>query len=129
MYKELYGEEPPQNGLDGNTKPSRIMNFGWDEEYEDEDIADELNDAQEKAVVIAAKIFEDSRKKIKQEVEGISKKEACKYSFILGFLSYMKMIDKEAEQIEKKIKDMSKENIEKMVRELKEYGEDKQPYF
>src|SRR3989338_11392204 len=37
MYKELYGEEPPQNSIDNSTKPSRIMNFGWDEEDEDFD--------------------------------------------------------------------------------------------
>ncbi len=41
MYKELYGEDPPDNPIiDNNIKSSRIMNFGWDEEDE-KDFADE----------------------------------------------------------------------------------------
>src|SRR3989344_4243772 len=118
----------------------KMMNFAieefdsaWQEFFEDksepkddeEDFEgeDELDYAQEEAVVIATKIFEDSWKRIKQEVEGVSKREACKYSFILGFLDYLKMMDKKAEQLEKKIKGMSKEDIEKMVEDFKDYEE------
>jgi len=124
MYKEAYGEEP-KNIFD-EKKPSRFMNFDWDEDYSEEDFSDEeekeLDGAQEEAIVIAEEIFEDSWKRIKQEVEGASKKEACKYSFILGFLDYMKMMDKKAEVIEKELKNMPKEDIEKLVNNFKEYG-------
>lgn len=123
MYKELYGEDP-KNVFD-EKKPSRFMNFDWDEDYNEDDFndgEDELDSAQEEAVVIATKIFEDSWKQIKQEVEGQSKKDACKYSFILGFLDYLKMMDVKAEQIEKKMKNMSKDDIEKMIDKFKEYG-------
>jgi len=92
------------------------------EEIENED---ELDEVQEEAVVIATEIFEDSWKQIKQEVEGVSKREACKYSFILGFLDYLKMMDKKAEELEKEMKNMSKENMENMMNNFKEYEEEK----
>lgn len=82
---------------------------------------DELDEAQEEAIVIATEIFEDSWKRIKQEVDGVSKKEACKYSFILGFLDYMKMMDRRAEELEKKMKNMSEEDMKKMIDNFKEY--------
>ena len=124
MHKEAYGEEP-KNIFD-EKKPSRFMNFEWDEDYSEDDYGreDELDDAQEEAVVIAAKIFENSWKHIKQEVEGQSKRESCKYSFIMGFLDYMKMMDEKAELIEKEMKNMPKEDIEKMINSLKEKGEE-----
>lgn len=52
------------------------MNFGWDEGYNEDDFdeGDKLDDAEEEAVGIATKIFEDSWKRIKREVEGVSKK-------------------------------------------------------
>ena len=125
MYKELYGKEPPQGLPISSENPSRMMNFEWDEDYE-EDIdegdekEDELDDAQEEAVVIATKIFEDSWKRIKQEVDGASKKEMCKYSFILGFLDYMKMMDQKAEIIKKKMENMTEEDLAKMISNFKE---------
>ncbi len=81
---------------------------------------EELDEAQEEAIVIATKIFEDSWKGIKGEIEGVSKREACKYSFILGFLDYRKMMDQTAELMEKQISNMSKEDIEKLVNNFKE---------
>ena len=124
MYKEIYGKEPPTSFPESSQEPSRMMNFEWDEYYDEGnfDDEDELDDAQEEAVVIATKIFEDSWKRIKQEVEGQSKKDACKYSFILGFLDYLKMMDVKAEQIEKEMKNMSKEDIGKMIDKFKKYG-------
>ncbi len=113
MYKEAYGKEPPKKAQE----PSRMMNFDWDE--------DEWDDAQEEAVVIATEIFEDSWKQIKQEMEGQGRKELCKYSFIFGFLSYMKMMDEKAKLIEKEMKNMSKDDIQKMIDSFKEYGSKK----
>jgi len=34
MYKEIYGKDPPENPIE----QSRIMNFGWDEDYDKEEI-------------------------------------------------------------------------------------------
>ena len=84
---------------------------------------DELDETKEEAIMIAAEIFEDSWKRIKQEVEGASKKEACKYSFILGFIDYMKIMDKKAEKIGKEMENMSEEEIKDMINDFKKYEE------
>jgi len=82
---------------------------------------EELGEAQEEAISVATEIFEDSWKQIKREIEGASKKEACKYSFILGFLDYMKLMDKKSEFIENEMKNMPKEEIEKLINGFKEH--------
>ncbi len=119
MYRESYGKEP-QNNIN-SSEVSRMMNFEWDEDYDESKGIKEykLGDAQEEAVDIATKIFESSWKQMKQEIEGQSKKESCKYSFIFGFLDYMKIMDKKAELIEKEMKNMSKEDVEKMIDNFK----------
>lgn len=127
MYKNIYGKEPPQNfPISSQESTSRMMNLGWDEDYDeddtDKDKEDELDDAEEEGVSIAENIFDDIWKNIKQETEGQSKKESCKYSFILGFLNYMRMMDMKADIIEKNMKNMSKEDIQKMIEGFKEYG-------
>lgn len=43
MYKEVYGEEPSKENID-LTKVSRIMNFGWDEDYNEEEFDEEDED-------------------------------------------------------------------------------------
>ncbi|MCX6741732.1 MAG: hypothetical protein NTX24_00965 [Candidatus Pacearchaeota archaeon] len=123
MYKEIYGKEPSQNLPINSQEPGRMINFEWDGDYNESDLKgeDELDESQEGAVVVATEIFEDSWKRIKQEIDGVDKKEACKYSFILGFLDYLKMMDKKAELMEKKMKKMSKEEIEKFIDNFKEY--------
>ena len=60
-----------------------------------------------------------------REIEGASKREACQYSFISGFLCYMKMMDKKAELIEREMKNMSDEDIQKMITGFKKYEENK----
>ena len=126
MYKEIYGKEPPEDFPKNSQEPSRFMNFEWDEDYNEDDFNEEdkeeceLDDAEEEGVSIANEIFDENWKKIKQEVEGQSKREACKYSFILGFLNYMRMMNKKAELIEKEMKNMSKEDTEKFIKKLQE---------
>ena len=117
MYKEIYGKEPPQTLLMNSQEPSRMMNFEWDEDYKEEY---ELDNAEEEGVSVATEIFEENWKRMKQEVEGQSKKEACKYSFILGFINYMRMMNKKAELIEKEMKNMSKEETEEFIKKLQE---------
>jgi len=82
---------------------------------------EKVDNVQEEAIRVATEIFEDSWKKIKEELDGASKKEACKYSFILGFLDYMKIMDKKAEAINKELEDMSQEDIEKMISDFRKY--------
>lgn len=128
MYKEVYGKEPLKDLQMNLQKSSRFMNFELDEDYNEDDFDEEddkLDDAEEESVSIAAEIFENNWKKIKQEIEGQSKKEACKYSFIIGFLDYMRMMDKKAEIFGKEIKNMSKKEIEKLIDNFKEYEEEK----
>ena len=82
---------------------------------------EKVDNVQEEAIRVATEIFEDSWKKIKEELDGASKKEACKYSFILGFLDYMKLMDKKAEAVNKDLEDMSQEDIEKMISDFRKY--------
>jgi len=124
MYKELYGEEPPKNFPISADKPSRIMNFEWEEDDELDGL-EEPDSAQEEAIATAGKIFEKTWSHMKREVEGTSKKDACRYCFITGFLNYMWMMDKQSELIENKMKNMSKEELGKMVDDFKHYSEDK----
>jgi len=122
MYEEIYGKVPPKNP----NEQSRIINFDWDDEYNEDDYSEEgeieLDKAQEEASGVATEIFENSWKEIKREVEGTSKKEACRYSFILGFLNYMKIMDMQGKILEKEIKNMSKDDIEKIVNDFKDFG-------
>jgi len=87
---------------------------------EDTDI-ERRDNAQEEAISVATEIFENGWREIKGQIEGVSKKEACKYFFILGFLDYMKIMDKKAETINKELEDMSKEDIEKMISDFRKY--------
>lgn len=118
MYKEIYGREPPENP----SEPSRMQNFYWDEDYEEDfdNEESELDNAEKEGVSIATEIFEENWKKIKEELEGQSKKESCKYSFILGFLNYMKLMDKKAKLIEKEMKNMSEEETKEFIKKLQE---------
>jgi hypothetical protein len=131
MYKEIYGEEPPKDSFD-NSKPSRVMNFEWDEDYSEEEFDDEdytnleeLDEAQKEAVIIANKIFDKSWKNMKKEIGGVSKREACKYSFILGFLGYLRVMDKKAELIREEMEDMTEEDFKRMVEEFKDYEDNR----
>lgn len=114
MYKEIYGKEP----IHPIKEESRMFNLELDREYEEE-FEEVLDIAEEEAVVVAEEIFNENWKKIKQETEKTNKKEACKYSFILGFLNYMKMMNEKSRIIEEQMKDMPKEDIQKIVNKLK----------
>ena len=100
MYKEIYGKEPLKNP----TEVSRMMNFEWDEDYnEDQLIIDE-------AVREADEIFEkEIWRETKEEMKELNRKEACKSMFSLGFLAYMKLMDEQVENFEKKAKQNPKE--------------------
>jgi hypothetical protein len=92
--------------------------------FENEDES-ELDGVQEGAIACANEIFENIWGEMKQEVEGASKREACKYSFVLGFLNYMKMMDKESTKLEKEMKKMSKQDFEKLLNGFKNYNTEK----
>lgn len=110
MYKEIYGKEPPKNP----SEVSRMMNFDWDEDYdEDQLIVDE-------AVKEADEIFEkEIWKEVKEEMKELNRKEACKSMFSLGFLTYMKVMDEQVESFENKAKQNPKE-FEEALKKFKE---------
>lgn len=57
------------------------------------DKTEELDFTQEQVILITEKIFENNWSKMKQGIECTNKKEACKYSFIPGFLNYLGLMD------------------------------------
>ncbi len=78
MYKEAYGEEPPEtNGKLG-------LDFG------EEDYDEAAEDAKE--------FFEkEVWRRVKAEMKELNRKEACKSMFSLGFLTCMKLIEEQIE--------------------------------
>ena len=126
MYKEIYGKEPPANFPSSiDLAESRVLNPEPDEFFseeldEDDEEDDEIDSAQEEAIVTAGGIFENTWKIIKREVEGASKKESCKYSFIQGFLSYFRIIDEQTDNFRGELQDLSDDELKKVFSRLKE---------
>jgi len=100
MYKEIYGKTPPE----------KIPHI--------EDSDNELDEMQEEAIIQAEAIFKKAWKTIKQEVEGISQKETCKYSFITGFLAYMDFMDNMSAKLAEKAK-QNPEEFNKILEQFK----------
>ena len=104
MYKEIYGKNPPDNPKE----PSEIMNLEFDETSEED--YNDFDKAREEAENVAIEIFEeDIWKNAKVELKEYNKKNAYKSMFILGFLTYMKLMDEEMKNFAKKAKETPKE--------------------
>ncbi len=124
MYKEMYGEEPPQNAIDINTKPSRIMNFGRDGEDE-EDFADkdELDEEKELEELnkISDHIFDNGVwQNSKEQMKDMSKRDSSRHIFRLGFFMHSQYINEKMRVITEELENMSKEDIQKMIDNFKE---------
>ena len=121
MYKEIYGKEPPKNP----NEVSRMMNFEWDEDY-DEDFGNEnFEEAHKQAVEIAHEIFEnDIWKNAKLELKDVTKREAYRSMFTLGFLTYMKSMDEEMADFKEKAKQNPKE-FEETIEKFKQIMDEK----
>ncbi len=104
MYKEIYGEEPPEEII----KDSRMMNLGWDEED-----SEEINEA----IEVANEIFDERIwKSAKIEIKDLSKRELAKSMFSLGFTAYYQMMNEKTKDIENNPK--IKKKIGEMIKEL-----------
>ncbi len=106
MYKEIYGKEPPKNP----PEVSRMMNFRWDENYNEDFEEKNLDETHKQAVEISHEIFErDVWKNAKSELKDATKKETCQSMFTLGFLAYMKIMDDEMADLKEKVKQSPRE--------------------
>ena len=121
MYKEIYGKEPHKNP----SEVSRMMNFEWDKDY-NEDFEDEnFNEAHKQAVEISHEIFEkDIWKNVKSELKDATKREAYQSMFTLGFLTYMKIMDEEMADLKEKAKQNPKE-FEETIGKFKQIMDEK----
>lgn len=120
MYQEDYGEEP-KNIFD-EKKPSRFMNFGWDD-YDDEDFEDEgLNELTE----LADHMFDNGVwQNSKGQMKDMSKRDSSKHMFRLGFFMHSQYMDKQMKELTKEIENMPKEDVQKIVDKFKEKKEKK----
>ena len=53
MYKEVYGKEPPKEFPINVQEPSRMLNFEWDEENNEEDYSEDDEEDLEEATKVA----------------------------------------------------------------------------
>ena len=110
MYKEIYKEDP----LKKPNEINRTINFRLNQNYDNE-----LDEFKKEAIEIAEEIFENEIwKDAKKDTKEVSKKEACKSMFSLGFLTYIKLMDEQAEDFQKK----TKENPEKFEKAMNEFS-------
>ena len=110
MYKEIYGEDP-KNVFD-EKKPSRFMNFEWDDDYE-EDFEDEEEISNEEM-----KNYFDNEiwPRMKRELKDATKKEGCFICFVAGSEMMKYSTEKEMEDAREKLSKMSEEEVEAMIR-------------
>jgi len=105
MYKEVYGREPPENP----DEPSRMMNFGWDEDSAEDDFTEE-------DIMGMKRDFDrDFWPRIKQEIKDMTKKEACFTSFLLGFETMKATIDEQFKETTEQLNKLSPEEIRKLL--------------
>ena len=128
MYKEVYGKEPTKNPQE----LSRMMNFEWDEDYDENYFEENEDDEQELKEItkISDTIFENGVwQNSKEEVKEMSRRDSSKHMFRLGFFLYSKYMHQQMKDIAEELRTMSEEDIEKMIdnfkRESRENDENK----
>ena len=127
MYKEVYGKEPPQDFPINSEKPSRIMNFGWDEDNED-DLDDEEPDEErlKELTEIADNMFDNGVwQNSKEQMKDMSKRDSSRHMFGLGVFMHAHYMNEQMKTLAKEMQDMPKENVEKLISNFKEDGEKK----
>lgn len=111
MYTEAYGKEPPQNLPIGAHEPSRIMHLELDEE-DDEDAEEE----DEELIKAAELLFEKGVwHQTKEDLKEMSKREAARHMFSLGFMMHAEYMEKQFKELQEKFKGMTPEEIEKFL--------------
>mgnify|MGYP001592733254 CR=1 FL=1 len=127
MYKEVYGEEP-KNILD-EKKPSRFMNFEWDEDYNEEDFDDE-NFEEEKLKEItefADQMFENGAwQNSKEQMKDMSKRDSSRHMFRLGVFMHSQYMNEQMKTLAKEIGNMPKEEVQKIIDSFEKEEENKE---
>ena len=120
MYKEIYGEDP-RNIFD-EKKPSRFMNFEWDEDYNEDDFDEEnIYEFNE----IADHMFKNGVwQNSKGEMKEMSKRDSSRHMFKLGFFMCSKYMNERMKNIAKELEAMPEEEIENMIKNFKENKND-----
>jgi hypothetical protein len=127
MYKEIYGVEPPKNIPMDSQKPSRMMNFEWDEEdeedFDDEDSEEEkLNELTE----LADHMFDNGVwQNSKEQMKEMSKRDSSRHMFRLGFFMHSQYMDEQMKELTKEMENMPKEDVQKIIDNFKENRRDK----
>ena len=76
----------------------------------EEEMEDELDSVEQEAIETANEMFdEEIWHEIKEEMKDLSRRDACRYMFSLGFLSYFRIMDEKAGEFEKMAKTNPKE--------------------
>ena len=128
MYKEIYRKDSPKSP----SEVSRMMNFEWDEDYDENYFEENEDDEQELKEItkISDTIFENGVwQNSKEEVKEMSRRDSSKHMFRLGFFLYSKYMHQQMKDIAEELRTMSEEDIEKMIdnfkRESRENDENK----
>ena len=122
MYKETYGKEPPQNLPINSEEISRMINFEWGEDENDEpdDEGDEDEQMLSEATELADYMFDSSVwTTSKERLRDMSRREVSKHMFRLGFFMHAKYIGEQMETLAKEFQGKSKEEIDKIIENLK----------
>jgi len=117
MYKEIYGEDP-KNIFDGK-KPSRFMNFEWDEDYNEDDFDDKEED--EMLNELADNIFDNGVwQNSKEQMKDMSKRDSSRHMFRLGFFIHFQYMNEQMKILTKEMENMPKEDVAKIINNFKE---------
>ncbi|MDP4039537.1 MAG: hypothetical protein Q8P57_03075 [Candidatus Pacearchaeota archaeon] len=127
MYKEVYGKEPPSNLLLNSQEPSRMMDFEWDKDYEEDYFEEDEEKRNEELIKIAEEAFEKGVwQKSKVHLKEMSKRDVARHMFTLGFLAHEDYIDFQFTNLNNKLKDMPPKEVEKMFKDFrKDEGDEK----
>ena len=93
MYKEIYDKEPPEE--------NRMMNFEWDEDYDEEE---DFDDLEKELWEMSSEMFDEDIWN-KEEMKDLSRRELAKTMFGLGFIIHQRIMDEEIKEMEEKIID------------------------
>ena len=120
MYKEIYGKEPPQNFPINSEEPSRMMNFEWDEYYNEDGFNEEGSEGFNEVMEVANHIFENGAwQNSKDKVKEMSRRDSSKHMFRLGFFMHSQYMNEQMKTLANEMKDMPDEDVEKLINKFK----------
>jgi len=126
MYKEIYGEDPKE--IFDEKRPSRFINFDWDEDYEEDFEDDDEEDEEEldELTNLADMMFESGVwQNSKEEMKEMSKRDSSRHMFRMGVFMHHKYMSKQMKDITNKLKGMSEEDAKQFLKTFEEDKENK----